>query len=93
MGRKHSRKAERLAEKREVRSGELGTVGALLLMVTLSGEAPWLTSQLLPLPNPMRMNFHEGAERPLLEPTSRPTPSPALPQRTQPNQRLKADRR
>ena len=93
MGRKHGRKAERQAERREVRSGDLATVGALLLMVTLSGEAPWLASQLLPLPNPMRMNFHEGAERPLLEPSRPVQPSPALPQRTQPNQRLKADRR
>jgi len=93
MGRKHSRKAERQAERKEVRSGDLATVGALLLMVTVAGETPWLTSQLLPLPNPMRMHFHEGAERPLIEPTSRPTPSPALPQRTPANQRLKADRR
>lgn len=93
MGRKHSRKAERLAEKREVRSGELGTVGALLLMVTLSGEAPWLTSQLLPLPNPMALHFHEGAEKRLLEPSRPAQPSPALPQRSPANQRLKADRR
>lgn len=94
MARKH-RKTERKAEMQEVRSGELGTVGALVLMLTVGGEPTWPASLLLAQPNPMRLDMHQAEPARLLErlrdlPDSR---LPVAPPRPQPNAKSKADRK
>ena len=94
MAKKH-RKAERIEERREQRSGELGTVGALMLMLTVGGEPTWPASLLLAQPNPMRLDMHQAEPARLLE-RLRDLPDgrlPAAPPRAQPNAKSKADRK